>query len=141
MQQFKKRACQSTHWLSATQYGREAAEGFSTLLESNPSHQTICCSLASVYWKNSILVVILLKCFTICFFACRGPFLGQITFHLRPIGLQTLVAINSESRLTSFPSLCTLIFEVAVLFDSNLSRRPFLRQVVDLDLLLCTGFD
>ena len=31
--------------------------------------------------------------------------------------------------------------EVAVLFDSNLSRRPFLGQVVDLDLLLCTGFD
>ena len=27
------------------------------------------------------------------------------------------------------------------LFDSNLSRRPFLGQVVDLDLLLCTGFD
>ena len=32
-------------------------------------------------------------------------------------------------------------FEVAVLFYSNLSRRPFLRQVVDLDLLLCPGFD
>ena len=31
--------------------------------------------------------------------------------------------------------------EVAVLFDSNLSRRPFLGQVVDLDLLLCTGLD
>ena len=30
---------------------------------------------------------------------------------------------------------------VAVLFTLNLSRRPFLRQVVDLDLLLCTGFD
>ena len=37
--------------------------------------------------------------------------------------------------------LCALPSEVAVLFDSNLSRRPFLRQVVDLDLLLCTGFD
>ena len=28
-----------------------------------------------------------------------------------------------------------------MLFDSNLSRRSFLGQVVDLDLLLCTGFD
>ena len=31
--------------------------------------------------------------------------------------------------------------EVAVLFDLNLRRCPFLGQVVDLDLLLCTGFD
>ena len=30
--------------------------------------------------------------------------------------------------------------EVDVLFDLNLSRRRFLGQVVDLDLLLCTGF-
>ena len=64
-----------------------------------------------------------------------------IAFHLRPIGLQTLVAINSESCQTSFPSFCAPPSEVAVLFDSNLSRRPFLGQVVDLDLLLCTGFD
>ena len=28
-----------------------------------------------------------------------------------------------------------------MLFDSNLSRRPFLGQVVNFDLLLCTGFD
>ena len=28
-----------------------------------------------------------------------------------------------------------------MLFDSNLSRRPFLGQVVDFDLLLCTQFD
>ena len=28
-----------------------------------------------------------------------------------------------------------------MLLNSNLSRRPFLGQVVDLDLLLCTGFD
>ena len=27
-----------------------------------------------------------------------------------------------------------------MLIDLNLSRRPFLGQVVDLDLLLCTGF-
>ena len=49
--------------------------------------------------------------------------------------------ICSESRLTSFPSFCAPPSEVAGLFDSNLSRHPFLGQVVDLDLLLCTGFD
>ena len=67
--------------------------------------------------------------------------LSNIAFHLRPIWLQTLVVIDSESRLTSFPSFCAPPSEVAVLFDSNLSRLPFLGQVVDLDLLLCTGFD
>ena len=64
--------------------------------------------------------------------------LSNIAFHWR---LQTLVVIDSESRLTSFPSFCAPPSEVAVLFDSNLSRLPFLGQVVDLDLLLCTGFD
>ena len=50
---------------------------------------------------------------------------------------------GSKSRLTSFPSsgFCAPPFEVAALFDSNLSRRPFLGQVVDFDLLLCTGLD
>ena len=67
--------------------------------------------------------------------------LSNIAFHLRPIWLQTLVAIDSESCLTSFSRFCAPPSEVAVLFDSNLSRRPFLGQVVDLDLLLCTGFD
>ena len=67
--------------------------------------------------------------------------LSNIAFHLRPIWLQTLVAIDSESRLTPFSSFCAPPSEVAALFDSNLSRRPFLGQVVDLDLLLCTGFD
>ena len=28
-----------------------------------------------------------------------------------------------------------------MLFEKTLSRRPFLGQVVDLDLLLCTGLD
>ena len=64
--------------------------------------------------------------------------LSNIAFHLRPLGLQTLVAIDSESRLTLFPSFCAPPFEVAVLFDTNLSRCPFLGQVVDLDLLLWT---
>ena len=50
-------------------------------------------------------------------------------------------AIDSESRLTLFPSSCWLPSEVAVLFNSNSSRRPFLGQVFDLDLLLCTEFD
>ena len=67
--------------------------------------------------------------------------LSNIAFHLRPIWLQTLAVINSESRLTSFPSFCAPPSEVAALFDSNLSRRPFHGQVVDLDLLLCTGFN
>ena len=67
--------------------------------------------------------------------------LSNLTFHLRPIWLQTLVAIDSELRQTSFPSFCVPPSEVAALFNSNLSRRPFLGQVVDLDLLLCTGFD
>ena len=69
------------------------------------------------------------------------PWLSNIAFHLRPIWLQSLVAIHSELRLTSFPSFCALPSEVAALFDSNLSRRPFLRQVVDTDPLLCTGLD
>ena len=44
-------------------------------------------------------------------------------------------------RLISFPIFCAPPSEVAVLFDSILSRLPFLGQVVDLDLLLCTGFN
>ena len=67
--------------------------------------------------------------------------LSNFTFHLRPIWLQTLAAIDSELRLTSFSSFCAPPSEVAALFNSNLSRRPFLGQVVDTDLLLCTGFD
>ena len=67
--------------------------------------------------------------------------LSDIKFHLRPIGLQTLVVIYSEAYQTSFPRFCAPPSEVAVLFDSNLSRGPFLGQVVDFDVLLCTGFD
>ena len=50
-----------------------------------------------------------------------------------------LQSIQNHHRL--FPSLCTLTSEVSVLFDWNLSRLPFLRQVVNLDLLLCAGFN
>ena len=39
------------------------------------------------------------------------------------------------------PSFCAPPSEVAGLFDSNLRRCAFLGKVVDLDLLLCTGFD
>ena len=67
--------------------------------------------------------------------------LSNIAFHLQKIWLQTLVAVDTASCHTSFPSFCTLPSEVAVLFDKNLSRRPFLGQVVNLDLLLCTGFN
>ena len=42
---------------------------------------------------------------------------------------------------TSFLNFCVPPSEVAALFYSNLSRRPFLGQVVDSDLLLCTVFD
>ena len=69
--------------------------------------------------------------------------LSNITFyevHLLPILLQTLVAINSESCQTLFRSFCMQPSEVAMLFISNLSSRPFLRQVINLDLVLCTGF-
>ena len=45
------------------------------------------------------------------------------------IWLQTLVVINSESCQRSFPSICSPPSEVALLFNLNLSRRPFLGQV------------
>ena len=67
--------------------------------------------------------------------------LSNIAVHLRPIWLQNLVAVDSELYLTLFPRFCAPPSGVAALFNSNLSRRPFLRQVVDTDLLLCTGFD
>ena len=51
--------------------------------------------------------------------------LSNIAFHLRPIWLQILVAIDLESYQTSFPSICVPPSEVAVLrlLDSNLSDR------------------
>ena len=70
-----------------------------------------------------------------------ATWLSNIAFHLRLIWLQTLVAIDSELRLTLFPRFCAPPSEVAALFDSNLSRHPFLGQVVATDLLLCTRFN
>ena len=55
-----------------------------------------------------------------------SPWLENIAFHLRPIWLQTLVMIESESCQTSFPSFFSPPSEVAVLLNWNLSRRPFL---------------
>ena len=67
--------------------------------------------------------------------------LPNIAFLLQPIWLQTLVAIHSDLCLTSFPSFCAPPSEVTALFNLNLSRLPFLWQVLDTDLLLCTVFD
>ena len=53
-----------------------------------------------------------------------SAYLSNISFNWRPIVLQTLVAINSESCQRSFQSMCALPSEVAVLFYWNLSRRP-----------------
>ena len=41
----------------------------------------------------------------------------------------------------TFPSFCAPQSKVTVLFNMNLSKGPFLGQVIDLDLQLCTGFD
>ena len=46
---------------------------------------------------------------------------SNITFHLQAICLQILVAIDSESCQTLFPSFCVPQSEVAVLFNLNLS--------------------
>ena len=64
--------------------------------------------------------------------------LSNTTFRLRPIWLQTLVVIVSESCQISFPSYCVPLSEVAVLINSNLCRLPFLGQVtLHCDLLGC----
>ena len=59
---------------------------------------------------------------------------------LQLIWLQTLVVISSESCQIQFPSFCAPPSEKDVLAELNLSRCPFHGQIVDLDLLLCTGF-
>ena len=62
-----------------------------------------------------------------------STWLSNIAFHLQQI--------YSESCQTLFPSFCSQPSEVAVLFDSNLSSHHFVGQLVNLDLLLCTGFN
>ena len=49
-------------------------------------------------------------------------------------------SFGCRSCKTHFPTLCEQPSELAVLFNWNLNRRPFLRQVFNLDLLLCTRF-
>ena len=67
-------------------------------------------------------------------------FESKTLLFIRQFWLQTLVVIDSKSCQTSFPSFCAQSSEVAVLFYWNMSRRPYLWQVVDLELLHCTRF-
>ena len=68
-----------------------------------------------------------------------STWLSNVAFHVLP---KWLVKIGSESCQTLFPSGFRMPpSEVAVLFNLSLSRSPSVRQVVDLDLLLCTGLD
>ena len=108
-------------WLQTlAEINSESCQRFKVFARHHP--KSLCCSI----WIHDL---------------SRHPFLWQVAFHWLPIWLQTLVAIDSESCLTLFPRFCAPPSEVAVLFYSNLSRLPFLGQVVNLDLLLCTGFD
>ena len=66
---------------------------------------------------------------------------SNIAFHLRLIWLRTLIVIDSEPCQRLFPTFCAQPSEKSVLFDWNLSRRPFLGQLINLDLLLNTGLD
>ena len=53
----------------------------------------------------------------------------------------SMVAIEKELCQRSFPTLCAPPSEVALLFNGNLSRHPFLRHVVNLVFcLLSAGF-
>ena len=72
---------------------------------------------------------------------CMGSIAFKHYLSVVLIWLKTLVAVDSESCQKLFPSFCAWPSEVTVLFNGNLSRRPFLGQVSDWDLLLCTGLD
>ena len=60
----------------------------------------------------------------------------KTAFQLKQIWLQS---IQNHARHCFLAAIWTS--EVAVLFDLSLKRLPFLRQVFNLDLLLCTGLD
>ena len=65
-----------------------------------------------------------------------SPWTGSILFAAANFGYYRFCIMpDIVSKLCAPPS------EVAALFNSNLSRRPFLGQVIYLDLLLCTGFE
>ena len=67
-------------------------------------------------------------------------FLDRLHFICDSMGCKLwLWLIQNHSRHCS--KLLALPFEVALLFDLNLSRCPFLKQVIYQDLLLCTGFN
>ena len=85
------------------------------------------------YWNRKSNLVQMVQSMQVSWFS-------DIIFHLRPFWLQTLVAINSKLWQKWVPNFCSLS-EVVVLFHRKLSRRPFLGQYVDFDLLLCTGFN
>ena len=57
--------------------------------------------------------------------------LSNIAFHLQLFWLQTLIATVSESCQRLISHFCMQPSEVAVLFYWNLSRFPFLTQVMD----------
>ena len=55
-----------------------------------------------------------------------STWLSSIAFHVTLISLQVLIVTYSESCQRLFTSYCALPSEVAVLFNWNLSRHPFL---------------
>ena len=67
--------------------------------------------------------------------------LSNIAFHLSPIWLQILVVIDSESRLTLFQAFACRHWKFHCCLIWIWADALFLGQVVDLDLLLCTGFN
>ena len=72
----------------------------------------------------------------------QTTFLRQITFHFQSMGLQTLVAIDSESPWHCFQAFaCRNLKSLCCSIRIWADTLSILRQVVDLDLLLCTGFD
>ena len=62
---------------------------------------------------------------------CMGSIAFKHYLSVVLIWLKTLVAVDSESCQKLFPSFCAWPSEVTVLFNGNLSRRPFLGQVSD----------
>ena len=65
----------------------------------------------------------------------------QVSRWLSNISFHGLLFLQPWLLVRSFPSFCAQPSEVSALFNCNLSRHPFLGQVVNLDLLLCTGLD
>ena len=65
--------------------------------------------------------------------------LSNIAFHLLPIA----TANFGSYRFRIMPDIVSKLLraDISVLFKWNLSRLPFLGQVVNLDLLRCTRFN